>query len=280
MNRPLLSVVVPAYQQARTIVAELKGLDAVLSTLVPSHEIILVIDGNEDDTLGVVTRDLHLPTLRLECFEDNQGKGAAVRHGLLHSRGELVAFIDSGGDLNPRALGVMLAEYRIHQADIVIGSKRHSLSDVSYPRLRRLYSAVYQLLNRVLFRLHIRDTQVGLKLFRQEVLQAVLPRLLVKRFAFDLELLVVASHLGFRRIVEAPIELRAGFSSSISLLAVFQTFWDTLAIFYRLRIRRWYDRVPALPVRALAGEERAAPTGFSKRREAVPQAPVEEVRER
>ena len=64
-----------------------------------------------------------------------------------------------------------------------------------------------------------------------------------KRFAFDLELLVVARHLGYRRFVEAPVVIGERFSSTINLLAVRGMFIDTLAIFYRLRILRFYDRV-------------------------------------
>lgn len=246
MATPFLSLVIPAYRQADTISDELKTLHRLLNNLVRSHEIILVIDGDEDNTVTAV-QDLTMPNLRIDRFVHNQGKGMALRHGLAQARGELVAFIDSGGDLDPTSLEIMLVELRLHRADIVIGSKRHSLSEVSYPPIRRLYSAAYQLLNRFLFRLRIHDTQVGLKLFRRQVLEAVLPRILVKQFAFDLEILVVAHHLGFTRIVEAPVRLQHNFSSSVGWRAVLQTLWDTLAIFYRLRIRHWYDLQSSAP---------------------------------
>lgn len=251
MATPFLSLVVPSYRQASTIADELHGLHRLLDELVPSHEIILVIDGNSDHTLEAVRRAVKLPNLKVACFVHNQGKGMALKYGLLQARGQLVAFIDAGGDLDPALLEIMLVEMKLHQADIVIGSKRHSLSEVSYPPIRRLYSSTYQLLNRVLFHLRIRDTQVGLKLFRRQVLELVLPRVLVKQFAFDLELLVVAYHLGFKRIVEAPVRLQHNFASSIGWRAVVQTLWDTLAIFYRLRIRHWYDHQPAMAVPAI-----------------------------
>lgn len=244
MRPPSLSVVVPTYHQAPTIARELHDLHTLLSDMVPSHEIIVVIDGNADNTAAAVEQ-LAIPALRVECFDRNQGKGMALRHGLALARGKLVAFIDAGGDLAPEFLEIMLVEMKLHHADIVIGSKRHSLSEVSYPLRRRLYSRTYQVLNRLLFQLKIRDTQVGLKLFRREVLDAVLPRILVKQFAFDLELLVVANHLGFRRIVEAPVKLHHGFVSSVTWRAVYQTLWDTLAIFYRLHVLHWYDHAPA-----------------------------------
>lgn len=238
----LLSLVVPSYCQRATIAKELDRLHALLETLAPRHELILVIDGDEDGTKEEILRHAWFPELRVECFAINQGKGFALRHGLSVARGALVAFLDAGGDLDPHELVRFLTAQTLYDADIVIGSKRHSLSEVSYPLLRRLYSRLYQLLNRVLFRLRVRDTQVGMKLFRRPVLETVLPRLVVKAFAFDLELLVVAHHLGFRRIVEAPVRLEHGFTSSINWRAVVRALWDTAAVFYRLRFLRWYDR--------------------------------------
>ncbi len=74
------------------------------------------------------------------------------------------------------------------------------------------------------------------------MLAETLPLLAVKQFAFDLELLVVARHLGYTRIAEAPIELSYQFESTISPGAVYRILWDTAAIFYRLHITRYYDR--------------------------------------
>jgi hypothetical protein len=66
--------------------------------------------------------------------------------------------------------------------------------------------------------------------------------MLEKRFAFDLELLVVARHLGYRRVIEAPVEIRERFTSTVSIHAVQGIVLDTLAIFYRLHLRKYYDR--------------------------------------
>lgn len=94
---------------------------------------------------------------------------------------------------------------------------------------------------RLLFHLEVRDTQVGLKLFRREVLAAVLPRIVVKRYAFDLELLVVAHHLGFTRVVEAPVRIGHRFSSTINRQAITSILRETAAIFYRKNVVRYYD---------------------------------------
>jgi glycosyltransferase involved in cell wall biosynthesis len=170
------------------------------------------------------------------------GKGYALSLGALRSEGDLVTFIDADMELDPRAIIRFIELMKRQDEDIVIGSKRHPRSRVSYPVLRRLQSRCYQALIRLLFGLQVRDTQTGLKLFRRQVLVDALPLLAVKRFAFDLELLVVTHHLGYRRPAEAPIELTFQFQSTVRPQTVFQILWDTAAIFYRLRILKYYDR--------------------------------------
>src|SRR5207245_642897 len=152
-----------------------------------------------------------------------------------------------------------------------IGSKRHPDSVVHYPASRRIASWSYQQLNHFLFRLDVRDTQVGLKVFRRGVVEDVLPLLLVKRFAFDLELLAVAKALGYGRVRELPVRLDYRFTGSgVRSTAVLLALWDTAAIFYRLRILRTYERKRSLlhgagplpperlPVVSVVGDARAA----------------------
>jgi hypothetical protein len=132
---------------------------------------------------------------------------------------------------------------RREQCDIVIGSKRHPDSKLKYPLKRRIISAGYFFIIKLLFQMPIRDTQTGLKLFRREVLSKVFPKVLIKRYAFDLELLVLANHEGFS-IAEAPVIVNyRGKYGHIKLSAIFNIFWDTMAVFYRLRINKYYDKV-------------------------------------
>ena len=112
-----------------------------------------------------------------------------------------------------------------------------------YPRSRRVASWRYQQLVRVLFRLDVRDTQVGLKVFHREVAEQVMPLLLVKRFAFDLELLAVSRALGFARIGSCRSgSTTASPAPASRSVAVVRALVDTAAIFYRLRILRYYQR--------------------------------------
>jgi hypothetical protein len=128
---------------------------------------------------------------------------------------------------------------------------------VHYPPLRRAYSWGFQQLIRALFHLRIRDTQTGIKLVRRDVLAAVLPHMVEKRFAFDLELFVVAHRLGYRGFIEAPVRINERFSSTISPRAVVMLLLDTLAIFYRLRVLRFYGG--SIPTSEDTGQSIATP---------------------
>lgn len=243
MTRPdvRLSVIVPTYRQGDVIERNVRTILERLGTVSGSFEVIVVVDGGDDGTPARLARiDDH--RLRVIEYEPNIGKGHALRTGSLVARGRWIAWIDSDLDLDPADIPKFLDLAERHDLDIVVGSKRHPDSRVDYPKLRRFYSSLYQRLVQLMFGLNVRDTQVGIKLFRREVLEQVLPVTLVKRFAFDIEILAVAYHFGFRRIAEAPIRLDYKFSgSAMDWGAIARALWDTAAVFYRLRILRYYD---------------------------------------
>jgi glycosyltransferase involved in cell wall biosynthesis len=239
----LLSVVVPVYNLAGSIVENVETVRSrVRKGLGESFELIVVSDGSVDrteerllETRGGDVRVIH--------YDRNLGKGYAVKSGALAAQGRWIAFVDADLDLDPAAIPEYLAVAREDDLDFAIGSKRHPDSTVHYPRSRRIASWGYQQLVRWLFRLDVRDTQVGLKVFRREIADEVMPLLLVKRYAFDLELLAVAASLGYGRIRELPIALDYRFTGSgVRSLAVLRALVDTAAIAYRLRLLRYYRR--------------------------------------
>ena len=127
---------------------------------------------------------------------------------------------------------------------VVIGSKRHPDSVLDYPLRRRFISAVYYGLVKILIGLPVKDTQTGLKLFKRKTLEWAMPRLLVKRFAFDLELLAIIHEKGFS-VSESPITLEfKGKLGCVRPITVKQVMQDTLAIFYRLRLLHYYQKLP------------------------------------
>jgi len=238
-----LSVVVPAYKQEKTIVEDIKRIRETLEKMRFDYEIVVVVDGFVDKTYERAKK-LRLKKVKVVGYPTNKGKGYAVRYGMVRTKGDLVAFIDAGMDIDPNGLAMILEHMEWYGADIIVGSKRHPASQVEYPFLRKIYSLGYQILIWFLFGLKVKDTQTGLKIFKREVLEKVLPRLLVKRFAFDVELLAVARRLGFKRIYEAPVKIdtkQFKFTSTIKFKTVWEMLIDTLAVFYRLYILRYYD---------------------------------------
>jgi glycosyltransferase involved in cell wall biosynthesis len=236
-----LSVVVPAYREGKRIYQNITRLLDELNKLDATYEVVVVSDGNSDDTVREARR-VRSPRVRVFHYPMNVGKGFALSLGVAQSVGELVTFIDADMELDPSNIGGFIEIMETSKCDAVIGSKRHPQSKVAYPRFRRFQSWAYQLLIRLLFNLNVRDTQTGLKLFRRQVLQEALPLLAIKRFAFDLELLVVARQLGYGEVCEAPIALDYQFESTVNLGSAWRVLWDTAAIFYRLRILRYYKR--------------------------------------
>jgi glycosyltransferase involved in cell wall biosynthesis len=193
-------------------------------------------------------------------LDRNIGKGHALRTGLAMGRGRYLGFIDADGDISPEFLAPFVSIMQADRPDIIIGSKRHPDSSVHYPPLRRLYSWGYQNLIRVLFRLKVKDTQVGIKLVDRRTMAAVLPLLRESRFALDLELLVLARALGYTAIVEAPVRIEERFGSTISIRAVWTLLLDTLALFWRFTVRHSYDPQIA-ETRRLRGVTPPPPSG-------------------
>jgi glycosyltransferase involved in cell wall biosynthesis len=242
---PLLTVVVPVYNGGEEIVENVEQIRRVVATGLPGEEIELVVvsDGSIDGTAERLLESRSERAIRVIHYDRNLGKGYAVKAGALAARGDWVALIDADLDLDPSVIPMFLEVARSERLDFAIGSKRHPESVVQYPRSRRLASWAYQQLNRVLFRLDVRDTQVGVKVFSREVVDDVIPLLLVKQFAFDLELLAVATALGHGRIQELPVRLEYRFTgSALRSSAVLRALWDTAAVFYRLRVLRTYQR--------------------------------------
>jgi glycosyltransferase involved in cell wall biosynthesis len=244
MGCPVISIVLPAYNEALHIEKNVREVVDSFSELRYDFEVIVVDDGSADDTYlaAIKAKTSHPERVRVVRYDVNRGKGSALVCGASYAKGNLIAFLDADMDLHPSQLPVLIEQMESTDMDVVIGSKRHPLSNVDYPRYRWVLSAGFFLLIRLFFGLPLRDTQTGIKVFRRDVVDSVFPLILAKRYAFDVEVLAVAHHFGYR-ISDAPITLRFGRKfSRIRIADVFHTMRDTLAIFYRLRIRHYYDQ--------------------------------------
>ena len=241
----LLSLIIPAYKQEEVIISDIKNLHKVLSVLSIQHELIVVVDGLLDRTLDKA-KSVRISNLRIFGYKENKGKGYAIKYGVEKAKGDIIGFIDSGMDLDPSEISIMLDIMSWNDADIVVGSKLHPDSKVNYPFVRKVLSWGYRTLTHALFGFKVKDTQVGLKIFKKEVAKKVFSKIIVKSFAFDIEVLAVAYKFGYVKIYESPIKLTFRGKSSITSISfwsiIFWMLWDTAAVFYRLRFLSYYDK--------------------------------------
>ncbi len=229
-----VSIVVPAYNEEQTVAESLERLSAEVDSHFHPYEIIVVSDGSTDETIGRAKASLarHLSVVDLPA---NVGKGRAIIEGVRVARYDIVALCDADLDLHPEMLTPMIQSVQRNLTDVAVGSKRHRDSLVNYPRWRRLQSAVYQRLCRLLFDLDISDTQTGQKAMRRSDLVRALPDIRTTGFAFDLDLLVKLHDSG-KTITEFPIVLTYAYSSTVSVTTAFQVAKETLHL--RLQSRR------------------------------------------
>ncbi len=240
----IVSVVIPAFNEAEQIERTLLETVAAMERIGHPYEVIVVDDGSDDGTAELVAGvAAGLSRVRVVGHEVNLGKGSALIRGAVAAVGDLVLFVDADLEVHPRQFALLHDELEARGLDVAIGSKLHPDSRIEYTSYRRLLSVGYYLLVRLLFRLPVRDTQTGLKLYRAEALRRVIPRLVVKRFAHDLETLVVLRRLGYT-IGEVPVVVtRARPFHRIGAGDIRDVAQDTAAIWYRRYLLRYYDGV-------------------------------------
>ncbi len=236
-----LSVVVPAYnEESRITVTLIRTLD-YLRTHQPSFEVIVVDDGSRDETVSVV-EDLARtePLLRAMRLPENRGKGAAVRTGVLASKGRYVLFMDADLATPIEEVDKLLRHAR-GGADVVIGSRGLAASDIRQrqPLPRELMGRTFNVIVRTLLLGGFRDTQCGFKLFTRAAADDLFSRQTLDGFAFDVEVLLLAKERGYD-VREVPVVWYHAPNSKVSPVTdAARMFGDLL----RLRARRIAERV-------------------------------------
>lgn len=230
-----LSVVMPAYNEARHIKENLLSTSEILSTFTDEYEIIAVNDGSCDNTDALINEAAELDSHIIPYgYSENHGKGYAIVHGIEKASGNYVGFLDSDLELPPSLFEGFLKQMQVENCDIVIGSKQHPESQLDYPPLRRFMSYGYYLMLKLLFHLNVHDTQTGIKLYKSEVIKPIAKELSISGYAFDIEILVLANRKGFT-ISEAPITLNYSRQDSadgrrIRIKDIWRVFTDTVAL--------------------------------------------------
>lgn len=233
-----LSFVIPAYNEEECIEETLGAIDTIIAHKKLPYEIVVVDDGSQDNTLAKAKRyagkNGHV---KVVSYVNNAGKGFAVKTGFMNSNGNIVVFADSDMEIDLN----VISEYidALKYGDIVIASKRHSDSQVKVPLSRRILSEGFNGLVRLLTGVPLKDTQSGLKAMKKSAFVNIFPRLAVKRYAFDVELLAVANLYGLK-VVEMPVNIKL--AAKFKPREMWHMFIDLLGIAYRLRVIHWYQR--------------------------------------
>lgn len=236
--RTRISIVIPVYNQEERVSECIRRIKNVISQTFEECEIIVVNDGSIDHTLQVLKDESdHDRRVRVVSYAPNTGKGYAVKKGVLESKGKFVLFIDGDLDISPTLIRDYILELMSH--DIVIASKHHPRSRVNTPSSRRFLSRSFNLIARILTGTKVSDTQVGLKAGRSEVMKEIFQTMLVKRYAFDVELLAMANLMNLR-IKEMPVEMTL--DRRFKVKDIVRMFVDVLAVAYRYRVRRYYQK--------------------------------------
>jgi glycosyltransferase involved in cell wall biosynthesis len=210
---PLVSLVIPAYDEERRLPATLGGWEGFLATQPYPAEVLVVDDGSRDGTAELVRRlAAERPWLKLIQLPGNRGKGAAVKVGMLQAQGAWAFYADADLNVAPRHLTPALALLSEGRCDVVVGSRRLRAYAAQERSARRLVAGgLVQLARRGLVLPVVRDTQCGFKGVSRAAGQAIFRRTRIVSFAFDIEVLFLARKLGYR-IAELRVETtyRAG----------------------------------------------------------------------
>ncbi len=235
---PKLSVIIPVYNKEKSFKQCFNSMKNVLDTTKLSYEVLIVDDGSTDNTKTVILEQMNNDSrIKTISFDQNIGKGYAIQKGILHSKGELVMFIDGDLDISPEVIKDYLIE--LENCDLAIASKKHPSSVVRMSFTRKFLSDGFNILVKMITGLRVSDTQVGLKVGNGNGLRLIASTMLVKRYAFDVEFLTIANILGMK-IKEMPVNLCI--DCGFKLKEIVKMFKDVLAIGYRLRILKWYQK--------------------------------------
>ena len=207
MNKAL-SVVIPMYNEEAIAADTVATLDAYLTSVFPekNYEIIFVNDGSKDHTADKV-RALISDTVRLAGYPVNQGKGCAVRTGVLAAHGEYVLYTDCDLAYGTEVIAKIYETIRERGSDLVIGSRNISADGYEgYTPLRKLMSRTYIRIISLFTGFSHSDSQCGFKCMKTSVGKAIFSKCAINGFAFDLEVLLLAEKAGFT-VSEFPVRI-------------------------------------------------------------------------
>ncbi len=236
MAEPMLSIVIPAYNESMRVGKTLDEVRKYASSKPFEVEIVLVDDGSSDRTAELFREFQSLwPSTQVLLNGVNRGKGFSVRRGVLEARGKVALFTDADLSSPIEEADKLLAALESESADAAIGSRAldRKLIGVRQPLRREFAGRFFNLLVRLFTGLKLHDTQCGLKLFRRDSTRRAFELQQVERFGFDPEVLFLIQHLG-GKIVEVPVRWNDNPATKVHFLR------DSTRMFLDLIVLRWH----------------------------------------
>jgi dolichyl-phosphate beta-glucosyltransferase len=234
-----VSIVIPAYNEARRLPPTLAELERWSAACGWPVEIWIVVEPSTDGTGEIAAEAAaRQPNLHVLTYAQQRGKGCAVRTGMLAATGSMVFYMDCDLSVPLRDVETFVEYFRGHpEAQVLFGNRQHARSRITL-RQSWLRQKMGQTFNAILRRLTlagVHDTQCGFKAFRREAARAIFERQQLDGFAFDVEVLLLAQQLGLR-VADLPVEWRNSPESKVRLVRdSVQMLCDTLRIRRRLR---------------------------------------------
>lgn len=250
MSDITLSVIIPAYKEKKRIGKNLLEIKKHLDSKKMTYEILVVVDGSPDDTASVArSYATQIDHLRVIENKENHGKGYVVRQGLLAAEGKYRTFLDADGSTSITHIDKALILIEQEGAEVVVGSRdiEGAYIQVHQPRHRELMGTAGNWLIRIVLGLWtFPDTQCGFKVLTAKAAQDIAARMVVDRFGFDFELIVLAKKLGYN-VVQMPVRWINEKGSTVGLMGpngflqvvidLFKTRWRLLTGEYHIHKR-------------------------------------------
>lgn len=246
-TKPYLSIIIPSYKEGKRLERNLKEIKDYLKNKNFAYEILVVVDGSPDNTADIARsyKD-KIESLRVIDNKKNHGKGYVVRQGLLEAKGEIRVFLDADGSTSIKHLDKFLPEFE-KGYDVVIGSRnaKGAYIQIHQPKYREVMGNMGNWLIRIVLGLWtFPDTQCGFKMLTGKAADQVAKRMVVDRFGFDFELIILAKKLGFK-IKQMPVRWMNEEGSTVSLtgpngfiqvlIDLFKTKWRLMTGQYKIR---------------------------------------------
>jgi glycosyltransferase involved in cell wall biosynthesis len=214
-----LSIIIPAHNEETRLPPVLEAYAKYFSSKYGESVELIVVPNNCDDRTGEIAEEIgcRFPQIRVLDDPGSIGKGGAVILGATHAKGDLIGFVDADGATQPSVFDELVQQ--IGSAGCIIASRwmKGSVVEPKQPLSRRIASRIFNAMVNVIFGFRVSDTQCGAKLFRKDVLKAILPDLGITRWAFDVDMLFHVRLAGYK-IIEIPTVWRDAAGSKIRVV--------------------------------------------------------------